>query len=340
VLLLGATGIVRAAYELLSLSQLWDTSYGRTLLVKTGLLLGALAAGWLLRAGIARRAGVELFVIAGIVVAVSVLVGLRPGRNVPNPQRTALQASEPSQPPPPPPAGAVVLAHELGSLGVAVATQPRRTTVTVLSPAGGGLSGLDVRVGAEQARPCGSGCYVAPVRSGDIEVEGKSTTFALPAHTEPADALVRRARERYRALRSVVYDETLASDETHSLVARWRLEAPNRLTYTIKDGAQAIVVGSRRWDRDRAGARWAESAQTPLPQPNTQWTYAANAHVIARTPRTLTVSFADPTVPAWFTVVFDRGSLRPRVLHMTASAHFMTDRYLNFDRPRAIRPPR
>jgi copper transport protein len=88
-LLLGATGIVRASFELLHPSQLWDTSYGRALLVKTGILLVALAAGWLLRPRLRRRAAVELVLVAGLVVAVSVLVTLRPGRNVVAVQRAA-----------------------------------------------------------------------------------------------------------------------------------------------------------------------------------------------------------------------------------------------------------
>jgi hypothetical protein len=62
--------------------------------------------------------------------------------------------------------------------------------------------------------------------------------------------------------------------------------------------------------------------------------------VIGRTSRTTTVSFVDPTVPAYFTVTIDRYTLLPRLLHMTASAHFMTHRYVSFDRPRAILPPR
>src|SRR5207302_1358785 len=69
VLLLGATGVLRASFELLHLSQLWNTSYGQTLLVKTGLLLAALALGWLLRTRIRRRAGVELVLIACLVGA-------------------------------------------------------------------------------------------------------------------------------------------------------------------------------------------------------------------------------------------------------------------------------
>ena len=87
-------------------------------------------------------------------------------------------------------------------------------------------------------------------------------------------------------------------------------------------------------------AKWQESVQTTLPQPATQWNYAANAHVIADNGATKTVSFVDPTIPAYFTVTLDTKTLLPRVVHMTAAAHFMTDSYLGFNAPRAIRPPR
>jgi len=89
VFVLGVTGVVRASFELLHASQLWDTSYGRALLVKTAVLVLALAAGWLLRARLRRRAAVELVLVAGLLVAVSVLVMLRPGRNVAPAQRAA-----------------------------------------------------------------------------------------------------------------------------------------------------------------------------------------------------------------------------------------------------------
>jgi copper transport protein len=82
VVVLGVTGVVRASFELLHLSQLWNTSYGITLLVKTSILLVALAAGWFVRTRLRVRAGVELGLVALLVIAVSVLVLLRPGRNV------------------------------------------------------------------------------------------------------------------------------------------------------------------------------------------------------------------------------------------------------------------
>ena len=97
------------------------------------------------------------------------------------------------------------------------------------------------------------------------------------------------------------------------LVARWQVEGPNRLEYVIAGGAQGIVIGDRRWDRDTPQGKWVESPQTPLVQPATQWRYSTNAHVISQTPSTTTVSFADPTIPAYFRVTFDRSTLRPRV---------------------------
>lgn len=343
VALLAPTGIVRAISELTAVSQLWETSYGRMLLVKTGLLLAVLAAGWLVRARLRRRGAVELVLLAGIVVAVAVLVQLRPGRAALTPEQLAAQAALPSPAPPPPPAGAVVLAQRAGTLGVALAWRPAQATVTVLSPSGGGLSGLDVRVDGRPARPCGSGCYFARALAGrrvGVEVSGRRLAFTLPARAVPADALVRRVRHRFRGLRSVEYVERLASGFGTPLVARWRLEPPDRLAYEIEGGAQAVVVGRSRWDRDRAGARWARSAQTLLPQPVPAWTYAANAHVVEQTASTTTVTFADPTIPAWFTLTLDRRTLLPRVLHMVASAHFMTDRYVELNGAPRIRPPR
>jgi copper transport protein len=86
---LGVTGAVRASFELVHPSQLWSTSYGRALLVKTAILGAALAGGWMLRAHGRRRAMLELVVVAGLLVAVSVLVTLRPGRSAVAAQRAA-----------------------------------------------------------------------------------------------------------------------------------------------------------------------------------------------------------------------------------------------------------
>lgn len=341
VALLGVTGIVRASFELTSASQLWNISYGRLLLVKTAVLLAALAlAFW-------RRRGLELALVAGLIVAAAVLVQLRPGRNVVA-VRAPVVSNEPAPAPPPTANDAIVLAREAGPLGVVVAAEPARMTVIVLSPSGGGLSGLDVHADGHATKRCGSGCYAAVythARSVTVDVSGygaaQRVTFTLPARAPGADELVKRALTVFKALRSVSYREHLASDPVHSVTASWRLEKPARVAYTLAGGGAAgIVIGPRRWDRIAANKPWQESPQTPLPQPATQWTYATSAHVIAETSTTETVSFADPTIPAYFTVTLDKHTLLPRVLHMVAPAHFMVDRYLSFNAPRAIRPPR
>ena len=226
--------------------------------------------------------------------------------------------------------------------------EPHRLTAIVLSSAGGGLSGLGVRFlpAGATAVPCGSGCYSAPLAARGtvtVEVRGlgpvRRATFALPASAPAADGLVRRAARIFHALGGVSYRERLASDATHVVVSRWRIERPNRVFYAIPGGAEGIVVGARRWDRDTPTGHWRASAQTPLTQPATQWETSTNAHVVARGRDTVTVTFADPSIPAFFSVVFDRRTLLPRVLHMTAAAHFMTDRYTGFDPGRLIRAP-
>jgi copper transport protein len=336
VLVLAATGVVRASFELLRVSQLWDTSYGRALLVKTGLLLFALAAGWLLRARVRARAGVELVLVAGILVAVSVLVLLRPGRNVvAAPARTATP-TELSPAPPRPPAAAIVAAHELGAYGVALAAEPRRLTVLVLSPAGGGASGLDVTIDGKDAASCGSGCYRldSPHRNRtEVSVDGARTTFRLPLTAPSGLSVLRSFARQFRGSLSVAYAERLASDPTHVVVSRWRLERPNRVQYVIPGGAQGIVIGDRRWDRDGPNASWTESAQSPLPQPSVPWNEATNVRLVSAHH----VLFVDPAIPAYFDLEFHRA---PTALRMVAAAHFMTDRYVEFNGPRAIRPPR
>jgi copper transport protein len=349
VVLLGVTGALRAGFELTAFSQLWTTSYGQALLVKTGLFLAALGLGWLLRARMRRRAILELAFIVAIVGVAAVLVQLRPGRNY-VPAAEQASALQPGQDPPPPPRDAVVLAREAGPFGVALEAEPEKTTAIVLSPAGGGMNGLSVRFlpSGVEATPCGSGCYSAavPVHGQvGVSIDGfgspQVATFDLPAHAPSAATMVREFQRAYRALPGVTYTEHLASSPTDAIVARWRLERPNRLSYLVNGEGGGVVIGTRRWDQQSPHGRWVPSSQNPaLPQPNTLWEHATNAHLLSVDGRWETVSFADPELGAFFTATIDRRTLRPRVLHMVAAAHFMTDRYTDFNGAREIRPPR
>jgi methionine-rich copper-binding protein CopC/putative copper export protein len=349
VVVLGVSGALRAGFELTAFSQLWTTSYGQALLVKTGLFLAALGCGWLLRAHAQRRAILELVFVVAIVGVAAVLVQLRPGRN----HLAAAASSAAVQPgpnPPPPARDAVVLGKEAGPLAVALEAEPGKTTAIVLSPEGGGLNGLSVRFAPSGAAgtPCGSGCYTAAVPARgrvQVSIDGFGSrhvaTFDVPAHAAPATATVRKLQKAYRSLPGVTYIEHLASSPTDSIVARWRLEGPNRMSYAVEGEGGGIVIGTRRWDQNAPHGRWVPSSQNPaLPQPNTLWEHATNAHVLSVDGNAETVSFADTELGAFFTVTFDRRTMRPRVLHMVASAHFMTDRYTGFNAAREIRPPR
>jgi copper transport protein len=336
VALLSATGVVRAVYELRTFSQLWDTGYGRPIIVKTALLLVTLAVGWLLRASARRRAAIELVLVAGIVAAAAVLVLERPGRTIARAATPPAASGEPAPAPPAPPRNAIVVAREFGQYGVALASEPARLTAYVLSPAGGGADGLDVQIDRRDAQSCGHGCYRVDGRHGTsapVTVGAVTHWLAAPsrrfATRRSLDWFVGLLREE----RTVEYDERLASSPTRVVRSRWRLEAPNKVSYAIRGGAQAIIIGARRWDRATPAARWVESPQTPLQQPRPPWNKATNVWQIS----THHIVFVDPTIPAYFDL---EAHEFPTSLHMVAAAHFMTDRYVSFGSPSRLRAPR
>jgi copper transport protein len=347
VLVLAATGVIRAFAELDSVSQLWSTGYGRVLVVKTALLTLLVAIGWVNRyrliprlslAGLRRSVAAELALFAGLVAAVALLTDLRPGRD----RVAAAAVPEATGPPPLPARDAVVQARQDGELAVALAVRRPGAEVIVMGPDGLGIDGLTVEIDGVATRSCGAGCYgafVSPPRRTTVTVDGRGLAFRVPAAAPPADALVARATRVFRALRSVEYVERLASSPQNRVVAAFTLERPNRLEYQIRGGAAGIVIGDRRWDRARRGD-WEVSPQTPLPQPEPVWGGGVtNAYVLEVTPSTYVVSFLKPTGPAWFTIRLDRRTLLPRTLSMTAPAHFMTHRYMGFNAPAKIRPP-
>jgi copper transport protein len=347
VAVLAATGVIRALAELSSLAQIWSTGYGRVLIVKTALLAALVTFGWLNRyrlvprlsfEGLQRSVSVELALFAALVAAVALLTDLRPGRD-----RVAVAAVAEAKGPPPSPAPTMwVQAQESGAFGVALAVHPPDAEVFVVGPDNLGVNDLAVKVAGVPARSCGAGCYRASLSSAgavDVSVGGRVLVFQVPAKARPADAIIARATRAFRRLRSVDYVERLASDPRNKVVADFTLERPNRLEYRIRGGADGIIIGSRRWDRQRAG-KWVASPQDVTPQPEPIWAgHSTNAYLLESTPRTYVVSFFKPIGPVWFTLRLDRKTLLPRTLRMTAAAHFMTHRYTSFNAPRKIRAP-
>ena len=338
VCVLAASGLTRALTELRSVSQLWSTSYGQTLIVKSVLLLPLLGLGWLNRsrllrafARLRRSASLEVVLLAGVVTAVAVLVQLRPGKAEARRTETAAVATAPVLPP----RTAVVDAHAVSGLAVGLARVPGSATVTLLGPDGTGVDGRAVSIGGQRALPCGSGCYRAHAAAGPVRVRvgSRTTTFDIPARAPDATAQLRAVTARYRGSHTIVYDETLSATGRGGIHTRFTVVAPHRLAYQIRGGPSAIVIGARRWDRDAAGKPYLASPQTPLDATQPLWSSVSNVHEVA--PGVLT--FLDRSLPAWFRMTLsDR---LPRVVHMTAAAHFMTERYVGFDVPATVSPP-
>ena len=257
-----------------------------------------------------------------------------------------------------PPRGALVLAAEVGTRAVALTVErrtPPRLTATVLGPGGDPESGLAVSFrlsgSSVSARPCGAGCYRALAPSGtslrrvDVSLPAGSAAFRIPAANRPGTAILRRATRVFDRLRSLVYVESLRSGPSGGIVTTWRFQAPDRLSYQIRRGAAAVVIGQRRWDQARPGAPWVRSTTTVLKVPQATWGGGAtNVQVLGSTrignrPAWI-VSFATPSVPAWFTASIEKRTYRTLRLRMTAPAHFMFHRYAAFDEPLRIVPPR
>ena len=376
VLVIGATGVVRALRELDSVDQLWSTGYGQVILVKTALFAVLLALGWRNRSRLIPRlpapASVAALVttvraegalLVALVAAVGLLTALTPGRErVPSARAAEDGTTSGLRLPPPPPKDAVVLAREAGKLAVGLALRPRPDSLdlqaSVLDSSGSGLSGASTEFTAEDAgasasaagNACGPGCYRASLPVGRprrvtlrLEDGGAPTTvvrFALPARwpkTAPGD--LERASAAFRRLRSLRVRERLASSPTNALNTTYDVAAPDRLRYRIDGRGEAILIGKRRWDRE-PGGRWTLSPQTPIRQPTTTWgRHPTNAHLLRCDRRTETIAFFDPGLPAWFTLTVDRRSYRPRELRMTAAAHFMRHTYSRLNRPVSIVPP-
>ena len=339
VAVLGLAGLGRALTELSAVHQIWSTSYGRDLIVKTALFVPLLGVGWLNRTlllnaftRLRRSAAVEIIVILGIVIAVGVLTELRPGRETSRANAAPLAAA---QPPVLPSRIAVVDARELGTLAVGVARTPGNATVTLLGQDGTGVDGRAVTVDGQRAESCGAGCYQGRTTPGTLRVtvDGRSLDFTLPEHAPSATKLLAALTDAYRRARTIVFDESLSSSPTIHERTRFTVIAPHSLSYEIAGGPSAIVIGATRWDRDSAGARWLKSQQTPLDVTQPYWRDPTNAHLIA--PGVIT--FLDRRLPAWFTVRFT--GRYPTAMRMTAAAHFMTDRYAGFGVAASVSPP-
>jgi copper transport protein len=103
VVVVAVTGFARALWEVGAVSQIWTTSYGQTLVVKTLLFAGLIGLGYRNRGvldrfpEIRRGASVELVLMAGLLGAVTLLTNLPPA-NLPSVPSFASAAPAPGKP--------------------------------------------------------------------------------------------------------------------------------------------------------------------------------------------------------------------------------------------------
>jgi copper transport protein len=378
------TGVLTALAEFQSFSSVVDTGYGRTLLVKSGLVLGALCLAlasrlFALRSNpgidvplLRKLTAPELVLLVAVLAAAGLLVNLAPPRSSVAATRVVPAPAPVAQSVPlrrnAIPTGPFVSAREDEDLAVGFAARPAGAgrigvTATVIDQNGNGANGLDVfvrlrsnRTAGGNAVACGPGCYRAHVavagRPGAAVLtirrpDGRTASllFLFPSRWPPPSAtrIARRATRVFRDLGTVTIDERLSSGGEHTTSTTWRLEAPNRLSYVIRDGSRAVIIGDRRWDRE-PGRQWVESPQTPLRQPTPTWGEAPSEAALLGSGTVggrpvWRVSFVDPSVPAWYTASIDKQTYRTLALQMTAPAHFMRHAYSGFDEPVSIQPP-
>jgi hypothetical protein len=259
-------------------------------------------------------------------------------------------SSNPTPSFPAPPAGAVVLAREAGPNVLAVAVKGDAVQVSVLGQNGKGVPGADVRVNGKRAAACGRGCYRGRGVPGAFVVAlrvGRSTTtwhVDLPRNAPAAEQLVAQATTTYKALRSLAWHEKFGSNVNLFVTSDWQVTAPDRLAYQVDKGAQAVIIGARRWDKYTPGSSWQESPQAdPVAQPQPFWASAVDAHVLGQTTfagkRVTEVSFFDPKTPGWYQIYVEPTSLRTVHMDMFATAHFMHDTYFGFDATPQVAAP-
>jgi hypothetical protein len=240
------------------------------------------------------------------------------------------------------------VAQRDGALAAAVAVRPSgRAIATFVGQDARAVDVGSVLIDGRLSTSCGVGCYAGRADSArQVRVaHGEQVLrFDLGSRRPVAPDLLPRIKAAYAGLTSTVYKQWTETGSGRGFSVVWREAVPHRFSYRISGGAESIVVGRRRWDRQPGGA-WESSLTTRSPGFVPPWGNTGrltNATVLREGPRTITVAFlgASRIYPAWFEVTVARDDLRVLNLRMTAAAHFMVSRYLAWNTPLVIRPPR
>lgn len=360
-----ATGLVSALIELGHPSALWQTGYGRVLLVKI-VLVAAIAVvsrprAFRLRP---RLPAAQPALALGAVVAVALLVAFPlPPRQLPAAAQAQTQAACARCPLPRPAPGELAVAGRGGS--DVVAAWIRRSGGAVAGTVR--LYGLDGRPAGERPRvqgasqrDCGPACVRFRLRGTPAAMrvalvqKGRRYVARLPVRwrrggSARARALLARAQATMRRVRQVRESERVSSVPGLSATTRYALAAPDRMRYRTDRGVRSVVIGGEEWTRGETGDTWRKGRfGGGLPFRTRSWftwtTYARSAYLLrewrAGGRRRAELALMDAGTPAWWRLTIDVETRRVLRTRLVAYGHFMTQRFFAFDRPLEIRPPR
>lgn len=308
----------------------------------------------------------EPFLGVAVVVAAALLVAF------PLPPRQLVEATEPEAALAAAPACDPCPQRKPAARELAVAEQAGSSIAAVwLRRARAGLSGelrlldrdekpvpAEARIGLARQRSCGPGCwrFTLDRDPGNLEVrvpeKGKVYTARIPTRwrvegDQRARRLLARAERTMRALRSVRERETATSGPGSFAGIDYRLRAPDRLAYRTDRGVQSVAIGRRQWVRT-ADLAWSEREYAGgLPFRTRRW---FRWSVYAQSVRLLTVersggrriaelALMDEGTPLWLRLRIDLATMRVVAVRSVTGGHFMSQRFLAFNRPLRIVAP-
>jgi copper transport protein len=288
-LVVAGTGLVNALIELGEVKALWESSYGRVLAVKIG-LVGLIAIASYLHAlrlrprllgvnphsaeGVERRhwrllSAEPLLAVAVVGVAATLVAFPLPPRQFGDVADAEPVAVCDPCPLPAPGPEELAVADQAGSRIAAFWLRHEGTRlngILRLLDAEAKPVNAPVRIAGAESDSCGAGCWrfslagSAGAVSAVIEEKGKHYRASVPAAwqrdgSSDAKRLLARAQSTMRRLRTMREEERLTSGPGTFVRTRYRLKAPHRFSYETSSGARSIVIGKRQWTRTR-GDPW------------------------------------------------------------------------------------
>jgi copper transport protein len=356
-------GVLRGTQELAAFDDLFDTSYGRVVLLKILGVLFMVPLSTLLWLRISRSARGEAAVAVLVIAAAALLAAypLPPARLGEAEAREAHPRGESALPR----SGDVTLGGSAGEVLVGLTVRPglpgSNELLVYVLPLDGEEAAEDVPVRVsvsgrtDPMEICGPTCRRSEIelRGGErVRVHvggpaGGTSTFPLPSLPPPdGRELFGKMQGRMHQLRTYRLDEVLSSGRA-SFRATYAFEAPDRMRIAGEKGVERIIIGEREWRREGAGGRWEEESAFPPSVPSFIWDSGEGPTaptIVARDRlarvETTVLSFAGgPSGTAiWFRLWIDPGGLVRRA-EMRAIGHFMDHRYFAFDAPFHIEPP-